>query len=301
MTARPRKPEASNGPEQSELLGPDAWSLFLSRELGLEVQVVYTRARRSVLKVEPHGSRRTVRMNSFFAAAPIEIQYAVVAWVRSGRRARRQLALLDTWIESQIELLEKQAPRKVRTVSAGRVHDLERLARELRESEFAGQFAAESGTESELATWPRLTWGRAPRSRSRRTLRLGSYDYWSGLVRMHPVLDQVSVPESFVRYVLFHELLHAALPAERGARGRRIFHSGEFRRRETEYSGTKAALAWEKQHLQELLWSARTGNEMRPAKTLAIKLAARDRAPAIEEALIPAKSGVRRFLQRWLF
>ena len=35
--------------------------------------------------------------------------------------------------------------------------------------------------------------------------------YSSELV-IHPVLDQRSVPEWFVKYLLFHEILHAALP-----------------------------------------------------------------------------------------
>jgi hypothetical protein len=294
VAARSRTKAIDEGPEREQPLGPDAWSAFLSREFDAPIEVTFTRARRTVLKLEPRGGVRNVRMNEFFARAPLEVRSAVVSWIRSGRRARRKLEVLDAWVEAQIEHVERSAPRKLRVVTRGRVHDIEALAGELRATEFAGEFGAGG------ANWPRLTWGRAPRSSSRRTLRLGSFDVWSCVVRLHPVLDQEFVPEFFVRYVLFHELLHAALPAERSSAGRRIFHSPRFRRREREYSGTSAALAWEKKHLRELLISARTGADIRSHNVAARAVAALDRKRASSPP--PASErGLRRFVQRWLF
>jgi len=304
--AREREAATNPGPGRGDALGPEAWSAYLSAQLDARVEVVFTRARRTVLKVEPRGALRTVRMNGFFAHAPHPVREAVVSWIRSGRRARRKLELLDAWVETQIEVAERREPRAVRLSTRGRVHDLEALGEQLRTKEFAREFASENGA-SDLPAFPRLTWGRSTRSRTRRTLRLGSFDYWSGLVRMHPVLDQPAVPESFVRYVLFHELLHAALPAQRGNGGRRVFHGREFRARERAYSGTASALEWEKQHLAELLWSARTGKDMRPTHVVTRTIAAleRARAPLVDaarsEAAAQAPGGLRRFVQRWLF
>jgi predicted metal-dependent hydrolase len=103
----------------------------------------------------------------------------------------------------------------------------------------------------------------------RRSLQLGSFDPETTLIRVHPVLDQPAVPRTFVRYVLFHELLHAELN-EPCAPGRRMQHHGrEFRRREAAYPGTAPALAWQERHLSALLRSARSGKPMplpRPEK-----------------------------------
>jgi hypothetical protein len=314
--ARERNSQIEFGPERSDPFGPDAWSAFLSAELDAQVEVVFTRARRTVLKVQPRGALRTVRMNAFFAHAPDPVREAVASWIRSGRRARRKLELLDAWVETQIETVERKQPRALRLVTQGRVHDIEQLAAQLRASHFAADFATDGATSAQAApSFPRLTWGRAPKSRTRRTLRLGSFDFWTGVVRMHPVLDQRGVPESFVRYVLFHELLHAAMPAERGPSGRRVFHGKEFRSRERAYPGTAAALAWEKQHLAELLWSARTGKDMRTSNVVAQAVAALTRScaageerSAIREPAAPAASAasangasLRGFVQRWLF
>jgi len=297
----PPAPEGPEGPESSESpegLDAAAWGEFLSQALEAPVQVVFTRARRTVLRLEPRGRERTVRMNAFFAGAPAEVREAVLAWIRSGRRARAKLERLDAWIETQIEIVEQTAPRPVIQRTRGRVHDLARLAAEVRAQEFPSTFEQDGGP-----AWPKLTWGRAPRSRSRRTLRLGSFDFWAGVVRMHPVLDQPAVPEHFVRYVLFHELLHAALPAERGRSGRRVYHSREFRRREHAFGGTAAALAWEQSHLGELLWSARTGQDMRIPAAASPRLAP-GRAVAAHEVRLsePAEPGLlRRLVQRLLF
>lgn len=298
-----RESSANSGPGRDSPLGPDAWAALLGDALGGAVEVRFTRARRTVLRLEPQGRGRLVRMNAFFADAPVDVREAVIAWVRSGRRAKRKLARLDAWVEEQIGTLEQRAPRRLRVVTRGRVHDLEALAAELRSGVFEGVFA--DGDDPSRLPWPKLTWGRTTRSRTRRSLRLGSFDAWTCVVRMHPVLDQPSVPSSFVRYVLFHELLHAALPVQRTTGGRRIFHGPEFRRREREFEGTRAALAWEKRHLDELLHSARTGRDMRSTAEVSLAHAARDSsrvqgAPKPQPAL-PKRGSLRSFVQRWLF
>jgi hypothetical protein len=60
------------------------------------------------------------------------------------------------------------------------------------------------------------------------------------------------VPEFYVAAVVFHEMLHQAVPA-REAHGRRIVHGPEFRRRERAYPDHERAKAWEEQHLTLLL------------------------------------------------
>jgi hypothetical protein len=182
------------------------------------------------------------------------VRSAVVTWLRSGRRAPRAVRLLDQWIEERLAELWRDAPRGQRLVARGRAHDLASLAHGLAARELADDFGGQA--------LPRLTWGRAAPSRSRHSLRLGSYDYLSRIVRVHTVLDQPAVPAWFVRYVLFHELLHAALPSELGHDGRRQHHGARFREREAAYPDTARAYAWEREHLQRLIRSARTGRPL---------------------------------------
>ena len=222
-----------------------AWERELEQDLTRTVVVEFGRSRTLPLQtrrpVEP-SARLCIRMHTMFASAPDVVRKAVARWLRSGRRARAACELLDRWIAERLRELPPPPPRANRARSRGAHHDLEQLAEGLWER-FFGQDFATAGAR------PTLTWGQAGSRRSRRSLRslrLGSYAREQHLVRLHPLLDRASVPEWYVRFVLFHEILHAALPPVRGANARWIHHSREFRRRERDHPDYARALEWEK-------------------------------------------------------
>ncbi len=236
------------------------WERLLSAELRATVEVRYTRARRYVLEMGPEGSgdapgARRLKMNRRFAEAPPDVRDAVVRWLRSGRRARRASDRLGEWIDATFGRPDPAARPRVTVRQRGEAHDLGPLAAELLREEFDGEFGPDNPE-------PTITWGRAVRGRARHSLRLGSFDYTTRILRVHPVLDQGAVPRWFVRFVLFHELLHAALPVE-VVGGRRQWHGPAFRRRERAYADTARAEAWERRHLRALIRSARTGKPLR--------------------------------------
>ena len=236
---------------------PADWSSALSTELGAAVEVRFGHARSSVVmaRVDPRSGTWTVRLNAMFADAPDTVQAALGVWLRSGRRARRACTTLDDWIETRLVRLHREEPTPLRLRTRGRHHDLEALARELASGDLRAEFARD-------ADLPRITWGRSRPSRSRRALRLGSFDYAARVVRIHPVLDQAAVPRWFVRYVLFHELLHAVLD-EPARPGRRVLHGPQFRQRERRYADYERARRWEEAHIAALIRSARRGEPMK--------------------------------------
>jgi hypothetical protein len=101
-----------------------------------------------------------------------------------------------------------------------------------------------------------VTWGRFGR-KPRRGLRLGSCEASDPpLIRIHPVLDHETVPDWFVGFVLYHELLHVVFPPE-DSEGRRLVHGRHFRRAEAAHPRYAQALAWEETHLPALLLRCR--------------------------------------------
>jgi len=234
-----------------------AWSSYLAAELRVPVGVVFTRSRRTPVAVrairDPRGALE-VRLHHLFTDTPAEVRGALTSWLRSGRRAPRATDRLDAFIA---EILRRAPPPTARRIVAtpGEHHDLERIARELLEGELALDFPPETAR-------PTIVWGRRNRSRTRHSLRLGSYDSDGRLVRIHPVLDQPAVPEWFVRFVVFHELLHAVFPIRRGEGRRWIHHGRAFRLRERAYVDHDRAHAWERAHLARLIRSARTGEPL---------------------------------------
>lgn len=136
--------------------------------------------------------------------------------------------------------------RRGRLETRGRCCDLAELATDINDRYFDGQLAT-------AITWAR----RRPRSRRRRrtrriTLQLGSYRADLDLVRIHPALDQPWVPRYVVESVIYHELLHAALPATI-QNGRRRVHTPEFRRRERLYPHLDRAQRWIQGNLKRLV------------------------------------------------
>lgn len=257
------------------------------------MKVVFNRARTEPVRwtwETPRGpqGRIELRLHERFATAPLEVRTAMVSWIRSGKRARRACATLDQWIAEHIATLPRKK-RNERFTTTGDHHDLAALAEELYEGVFASDFPGPEGR-------PRITWGRRARSRSRGSLRLGSYDPEDNVVRIHIVLDRSSVPDWFVRYVLFHEILHAVLPPKPGPDGRRWVHHGpEFRRRERLYPDYQQALAWEELHLPRLIRAAR---RIKPRTTEAARVGP---APRPARTLERSRAAVVQWVQQHLF
>ncbi len=239
-------------------LTPERWQDLLTLELACPVTVVYTRARRMPIQVKRMSASRRgtpgrleVRMHSMFSGAPPDVHRAVASWIRAGRRAPRACAALDDFIAARLESLPAdRSPSRSRP--RGVHHDLEPLAKSLLDNELAHDFEGEKAL-------PAITWGRRGASRTRSSLRLGSYDPDPKLVRIHPVLDQATVPAWFVRFVLFHELLHAVHPPKKSTGNRWIHHGPQFRRRERAYVDYSRAIAWEERNLTALIHAARRG------------------------------------------
>ena len=73
------------------------------------------------------------------------------------------------------------------------------------------------------------------------------------VIRINRALDQPFVPAWFLRYVLYHEMLHSIVPDEVLSRGRRRVHTEEFNRRERQFPGYRRARRWEEENLSRFL------------------------------------------------
>ncbi len=224
----------------------------LAAQVGQPIDVVFGRARSYPVQAtrEADGSRR-VRLHQFFREAPPEAVHDLAAWLRSGRRARAASARLDAYLEKSVLALGKREPPRQR-VTRGQHHDLLALHRELLAEPSAAPV-------HRLDPVPVISFGRFSSRKPRRRLLLGSYDSERQWVRIHPLVDHELVPADFVRFLLYHELLHAALPAESDSAGRTRHHGPKFREAERAYSGTEPALAWERKNQPMLFRLARRG------------------------------------------
>jgi len=168
-----------------------------------------------------------------FLDAPPDVVTALAYWLEHPR-SNKAGAVVDQFISANQHRI---APRKRRTIylyQKGDFFDLAELFNELNHQMFQGTVTA------------KITWGMFPSSSGRRrSIRFGSYVEEQDLIRVHPALDQDFVPRYFVRYIVFHEMLHAYVGVSRSPSGRRRVHPPEFKLLEQAYPDYERAVAWQ--------------------------------------------------------
>lgn len=159
------------------------------------------------------------RMHEAFQSAPGEVLRALRSYLLTRRK--------EFWapVAEFAQTITLDPPRQVKENRVGRVYDLGRL----REAVNAEWF------DSTLDV--RISWGRNPKRRSGKrntSIEFGSYTKAINLIRIHPRLDDCEVPEAFVRFVIYHEMLHVKIPPHR-ENGRWIYHPPAFREAEKRF------------------------------------------------------------------
>jgi hypothetical protein len=206
----------------------------LVRDTGLDIKLRITDNTSTImsLRVTNQGRVARVGLHHLFLDAPPDVRTALASWIKRPR-ARRAGSTLDTFIKSCRHKIRERAPKSQTLCTQGHVHDLKELYDEVNAAEFQGAVDCP------------ITWGKMPRlTRARRSIRFGSYAPNEHLIRIHPLLDQDFVPRFLVRYIVFHEMLHAHMGIEECAGGRRAVHPPAFRNREKEYGDYDKACAW---------------------------------------------------------
>ncbi|MFM1920166.1 MAG: hypothetical protein RLZZ303_1800 [Candidatus Hydrogenedentota bacterium] len=226
--SRACEPEVCQPPAAS----PEVLGELLARVSGEKIRLVFTDNRSTMLSYrrQPDGAV-AVRAHRNFLAAPNEVWEAMAKWIRQPR-ARAAAKLVDQFIRENQPAPRPLAPDNRRLRTEGRHHQLQPHFDEVNRVHFTGKVTA------------LITWGRASNRARQRNIRLGSYAPAENLIRIHPHLDQGFVPDFFVRYIIYHEMLHAHLGIEDSPSGRRCIHTRQFREMERQYPDYHRAEAW---------------------------------------------------------
>ena len=130
-------------------------------------------------------------------------------------------------VQRASDIARRRRGRKMLSSAQGSEYDLDRMFGRLNRRYFDGQIAT-----------PTITWSQ------RRTRRiLGHHDRVYDTITISKTLDSPDVPEWFVEYILYHEMLHIKHPA-RLMNGRRYYHTGSFRIEERRFPRYEEAQRW---------------------------------------------------------
>jgi hypothetical protein len=202
---------------------------YLEENLNKSVSVVFTGNSTSMLSARIYDGVLRVRLHRMFLHADSRVIDEIVSYLKNKRGA---MPYFRSFVRDNKEQISLKPPRRVPVRTAGKFHDLCGYYDEINRDYFGGMINAV------------ITWGsRCPRCAVRKRT-LGSYSERSHTIRINPVLDKKTVPRCYVAFVVYHEMLHAALGiASRGKR--RSVHSREFRKREKLFKDCEMAMAWE--------------------------------------------------------
>lgn len=187
-------------------------------------------------KIRLRSGRVYVRISDIFKNAPADVHraiaYILVARLLSKRtpeiheRIYRDYAYSPAVLRS-LDIARRRRGRKLISSARGSIYDLERMFQRLNRQYFDGEMEK-----------PTLTWSQ------RRTRRiLGHHDAAHDTIVISKTLDARDVPEWFVEYVLYHEMLHIKHPA-RFIKGRRYYHTNAFRHEEQRFPYYEEAQRW---------------------------------------------------------
>ena len=178
-------------------------------------------------------------VHRMFLDADDEVVEALAQYLR--RPTTRSQRTLRAYMDARAAHVrcERPAPKALTLRARGRAYDLHAFADAVNAEWFEGRVRAY------------ITWSRGsiePRGTRRRHIIFGSWDTRTKLIRIHPALDSADVPEYFVKFVIYHEMLHAVMdkPRDPSCAGPRRIHTPEFRARERAHPDYDRSMAWER-------------------------------------------------------
>ncbi len=208
----------------------DSLKHYLEEGLGKSVCLILTKNSTSMLSAGTRDGVMQIRLSRIFLNAGNDVIEEIVSFLK---KKKSKMLLFHKFVRENGEQLRTKPPKNISLKSMGKFHDLRELYDEINRNYFGGLVSAA------------ITWGsRSPRYAVRKRT-LGSYSARPNLIRINPVLDRKSVPHYYIAFVVYHEMLHAAIGIlEKG--GRRSVHSKEFKKRERLFKDYEKAVVWER-------------------------------------------------------
>lgn len=236
-TDKDRSQQKSSGTDVLQLSFPYAMNKdrlkdCLEQSANKPVSLVITDNSSRMVSVKPGKENVSVRLHWMFLHAGDPVIREIAAFLKNSRRST---PLLSRFIRENRHCIRRGNGRPYRGNTRGKYFDLQEIFDSVNREYFDQRIHAS------------IEWGRKSLRRSVRRRTLGSYCRDNNIIRIHPFLDRKHIPLYYIRYVIYHEMLHSEI-GEENRNGRRLLHSSEFRRREKMFREYGKAREWDARH-----------------------------------------------------
>ncbi|MGB7567881.1 MAG: hypothetical protein WBM07_08470 [Chitinivibrionales bacterium] len=201
------------------------------------------------VKINPMFGKRTLTAPAYFEDAPENIKSALIEWalMPATRRRKKQTAnarrkkqlehLVWEYVEASGNKAEKKFSINPHTLqTAGRVYNLREVFGTLNTTYFSDKLVSH-------IRWNRSYW------RSYQTFYVDKQGRRNSLISIARTYNRPDVPRFAIEGIVFHEMLHIAVPPyKRGHQN--VIHGAEFKRAERQFPFFNEWRRWEKDHLK---------------------------------------------------
>jgi predicted metal-dependent hydrolase len=202
---------------------------YLEENVGRHISLLLTENSTTMLSARMRNGVLHVRLHRIFVSSGMDVLGEIVSFLKN---KKSRMPAFRRFIRQNRQGLHAKLPKKILIKTSGKFHDLRDLYDEINQEYF------------EYGITAAITWGSRSTRSSVRKRTLGSYSERSNTIRINPVLDRKNIPRYYIAFVVYHEMLHAALGISHKGE-RRSVHSREFRRREKIFKDYERARALE--------------------------------------------------------
>lgn len=207
------------------------------------------------VKMDPRSGRRLLLVPAVLADAPAAVKNALIEWAllpwRQKRRHEKALLVNKKELERVIwRHLDSRTgmptrttrfdPERIAGKTHGRRHDLREVFDSVNKTHFGG-------TLSSL-----LRWGPSLSKTSHHMIKTDRAGNTLNLITIAGVYNHAAVPQFAIEAVMYHEMLHIAIPPWK-KKGRRVVHGAAFKKAEQSFPGYQQWRTWERTVLPGLL------------------------------------------------
>ncbi|NGX58585.1 MAG: hypothetical protein K940chlam3_01492 [Chlamydiae bacterium] len=179
---------------------------------------------------EPDHTR--VSLHRIFLEAPRNVMEALACYIKGGRNISLPVPI-KAYIEYQMQRLDySHVVKKHELVTAGQHYHLQPIYDRLNQEYFLNELNIQ------------ITWYGRFQRRFRSQVNFGLYSDALKLVKIHRLLDHSDIPEYFLEFVIYHEMLHSVCLPFVKENGHTSVHTPEFKQREKEHKYFDEAHIW---------------------------------------------------------
>jgi hypothetical protein len=187
------------------------------------------------LRLSERKDQVRITLHKGFLNAPSDIFQALEEFIL--KKKKEHLKVLRAYISCY---LQKNRPECRPLVLKGANYDLKKIFDQNNEKYFKNAI-------SDL----NISWFRRPSYRKFSSITFGSYQRKFNLITINQILDSPLVPEYFLSFIVYHEMLHHLIPISIDEKGRRMIHFKRFKEEEKKHEHYLAAKSFKKTFLKK--------------------------------------------------